>query len=222
MPTTTAVPELGRLLGRLVQAESHSTTSIPLEAAKLAVVSRLFAAAGAAREAHAAGDEPAARACLRHAVWLEAWRALSADVTGQLAAEARARLTAAATAVRMPAGMVGRLLPDDAEQAVIRHRLEAAAIPLERVRPPEHAADWEEALCAAALAVDASWDRLVALVSDEMARVTGREQEILAWRRPRLVLWVLTGAVMLAAALMGLWRGGYLASPPPSVPWGVP
>lgn len=222
MISTTAVPELGRLLGRLVGPEAPSPAAISLDAARLALLSRLFTAAGAARQALATGDEAAARACLRLEVWLDAWRALSVEVTAVVTAAARTRLTAAAATVRLPAARAGRPIHDDAEAALIRHRLEAAGLPLERVPPPEHAADWGDAVRVAALAVDASWERLVAVVTEEMTRVADREQELLAWQRPRLARWVLTAGVLVLAMLLGLWGGGYLTPPPPNLPWGAP
>lgn len=222
MISTTAVPELGRLLGRLVGPEAPSPAAISLDAARLALLSRLFTAAGAARQALATGDEAAARACLRLEVWLDAWRALSVEVTVVVTAAARTRLMAAAAMVRLPAARAGRPIYDDAEEALVRHRLEAAGLPLERVPPPEHAVDWGDAVRVAALAVDASWERLVAVGTEEMTRVADREQELLAWQRPRLARGALTAGVLVLAMLLGLWGGGYLTPPPPNLPWGAP
>lgn len=219
---TGTLPELGPLLGRLVQPDVHLPGGLSLEAARVGLVSRLFAAAGAAREALAGGDAPAARAHLRAAAWLDAWHGLSAEVAEVVVQEARKRLTEAAALVRMPTSTLARYLPGPEESTLIRHRLDAAAIPLERVSPPETADDVAAGMRAAALAVDASWDRLVAVVSEEMTRVTAQEQAILAWQRPRHALWAVTGVVLLAALLAGLWSGGYLTSPPPAAPWGGP
>lgn len=219
---TGTLPELGPLLGRLVRPDLHSSSGLPLEAACAGLLSRLFAAAGAAREAVSAGDTASARAHLRQAVWLDAWHALSAEMAEVVVQETRMRLTDAAATVRMPTSTLARYLPGADEPMLIRHRLDAAAIPLERVSPPETADDWADGVRAAALAVDASWDRLVGVVSEEMTRVAAQEQAILAWRRPRRALWALTGVVLLVALLAGLWSGGYFTSPTPARPWGVP
>lgn len=222
MRLSAGVPELGILLGRLAGPAPEVPAALALDHVRLAWVSRLFAAAGAARQAVGMDDLPAARQCLRHAVWLEAWRALASEVAAAVTATATVRLRQVAAEVRLPVAQLARYLPDRAEEQLILHRLEAAGIPLEQVTPPEAAADWHEGLARAARATDASWDRLRRVVEEEVARTDQRAGAVRAWRRPSAALWGLTGLVLFAAVAIGLWLGGMLAPSPPSHPWGTP
>lgn len=216
------VPELGVLLGGLAAPVPRDTTTLGLDRVRLALVSRLFETAGAARGALVTGDEPAARAALRHAVWLEAWHQVTAQVEEAVVGQVMVRLQNAAVFVHMPPRRLAPYLPDARAREVIRHRLEAAAIPLERVLPPEDVEDWPDGIRRAARALGESWERLEVVVREELALADERVAELHAWRRPTAGLWGLTAAVLLLAVAAGLWIGGFLEHTPQPTSWGAP
>jgi hypothetical protein len=111
---------------------------------------------------------------------------------------------------------------------VIRSRIEAAGIPLERIESPDSAPDVTTALLHAAMALDESWERLGATSLAELASWERDVARVRAWRRNTTVLWIATALAAIAAIALGLSLGGYLPAPGPlgvlqrwfwSLPW---
>jgi len=78
--------------------------------------------------------------------------------------------------------------------------------------------DWQRALAASARRLEAAWMGLVASARVEQDRWKAEIERVKAWRRPALLLWLLTAAVLAVATYLGLVLGGYLPVLPPLRP----
>jgi hypothetical protein len=223
-----SVPELGPLLGRFSSPAPRGPEVLPLDDLRHELLHTLYRYGASARQEQSAGRPEAARARLAHSAWLEAWHHAMEAVAARLLGEIDHRLDAAAAESRMPPRRLAQIRPSAADRQTIRARLDAAGIPLERVAPPEQAADLAEGLLRAAMALDDSWERLERVVVDELTAWDGDVRRVRAWFRPRTTLWAVTVSLLLLAVLLGLSLGGYLPAPGPlrllqqwfwSIPW---
>lgn len=222
------VPEIGPLLGRLATCDPRGPAAFPLDDVRYNLLGGLYARAGLARREMAAGRVDTARHQLSRDAWLADWRGAAATVTQQCLAEIDGRFGAAAAESRMPRRVLERWVPTAEDRLVIRSRIESTGIPLERVRPPETAADWQDGLLRAAMALDESWQRLERAVVAELGDWDGDVTAVRAWRRPSRPLWLLSAMTLALALALGLSLGGYLPAPGPlgtlqrwfwSLPW---
>jgi len=227
-PRVSEVPELGPLLGRFASGLPRGPAAFPLDDLRFRLLGGLYQRAGAARRELEAGQPERALAQLSREAWLELWREAAGATGDRLLAELDRRLAAAREVSRMPPARLAALRPSDADRRTLRARLDAAGIPLERIEPPESAADLRAALLRAAMALDASWDRLGSVAVGELAAWDREVARVRAWRRSRPLLWVITGTTIVIALALGLSLGGYLPAPGPlgalqrwfwSLPW---
>jgi len=224
------LPELGPWLGRLPEMGRRDTTDdFTLDPVRWAMVTELFERADAARDFLVAGDTEGARTALDRAAWLAIWSPVVDDVAERIARALSSRL---ARAARVSAASPRQLEPlalhaDDL--AVLRAKLDAAGIPLERElgRAPARGAEWLAQIRRACHALEASWDELESTARGELA---ARQPAIdrVARSEPRRLAW--WGSIGVAAALagwLGLTLGGYLPAPGWLAPfadwfWGLP
>jgi hypothetical protein len=78
--------------------------------------------------------------------------------------------------------------------------------------------DWQRALAGAARRLESAWMSLAAGARVEQDRWKAEIDRVRAWRRPTLVLWLITAAVLAVATYFGLVLGGYLPVLPPLRP----
>lgn len=222
------VPELGPLLGRLAHPASRGPAALPLDDIRLDLLSALYARRGLAARELVDGKPDLARHQLSRQAWLSVWREAAGRVNARVWERIDLQIAAAAEEARMPAAARDRIRPGEEDRKVTRNRIESAGIPLEQVDPPESAADWEGGLLRAAMALDASWERLERIALEELALHAAAVERVRRWRRPRTGLWAGTGAGLLMVVLLGLSLGGYLPAPGPlaalqrwfwSLPW---
>lgn len=210
------LPELGPLLGRLLAAPAEPSAALAsLEPIRLALLSAIFAKAGAARSQLASGDESAARVSLGPAAWLEVWEQAVTGAARVIIAEQERRLRGAAVRSRYPSKRLTTALPDGEERRLLSGRLSAAGSGLEEavLLLEDSSRPWPEALRRAGGELQAAWDRLTATARQEIDKSERRAAEISSWRRPWTPL-VIAGTVLLASALwVGLMLGGYIAVP---------
>lgn len=223
-----SVPELGPLLGRLSSPAPRGPEQLPLDDLRYQLLESLYRAGATARMEATVGRNDAAQSALAHSAWLTSWRTAVDGAVTRLLAEIDFRFDAAAAQSRMPARALRAAKPSKEDRHAIRARAEAAGIPLERVNPPEQAADRNESLLKAAMALDDSWDRLERVIGEELRSWQADVERVRAWRRPTAALWLITGLVLLLAIGLGLSLGGYLPAPGPlgalqrlfwSLPW---
>ena len=222
------VPELGPSLGRLVEPPPLSAppSLVPLDDIRLQLVTSLFELAGAARAFAAAGDWQSATASLARVAWLSCWEKAVALAASRIAAEANAGLGLAAEESRFPRRHLALLQLSDDDTRSIAARLGSGGAPfvaaLDAVeqagiaagRTPElRARDWREAVSAAARRLESAWLSLEAAARSEQEHWTGEIARVRGWRRSTWPLWLITGAVMMAAGYLGLVLGGYLPVP---------
>jgi len=212
-PTDTAVPELGPLLGRLAHPEPRGPAGFPLDDIRLDLLSALYARTGLARREFADRKPDLARHQLSREAWLVVWQDAARRAADRVLERVDQEVAAAAAESRMPAKALARVAPGDEERRVTRNRISSAGIPLEQIEPPELAAHWEDGLLHAAMALDASWERLERVVLEELAAHAGTVERVRRWRRPRALLWVGSAAGVTLALLLGLSLGGYLPAP---------
>ena len=129
----------------------------------------------------------------------------------------------------MPPAQLASLRPSDADRRTLRARLDAAGIPLERIEAAR--VSGRSAVprsLHAAMALDASWDRLGSVAVGELAAWEREIARVRAWQRSRPLLWIITGIAIVLALALGLSLGGYLPAPGPlgalqrwfwSLPW---
>lgn len=203
------------MLGRFASSAPRGPAAFPLDDLRFGLLSGLYRRAGEARRDLDAGDPARGRSRLSREEWLGLWREAATAAGDRLLAELDRRFDAAAAESRMPAARLAALRPTEADRRTVRTRLEAAGIPLERIEPPESAPDLGAALLHAAMALDASWDRLGAVATAELAAWDREVARVRAWRRSRPLLWAVTAAVLAAALGLGLALGGYLPAPGP-------
>jgi hypothetical protein len=222
-----SVPELGPLLGRLLTPAEPAPDAL-LDELRLELLTTLFAAAGRARTAARQEGTAAARAQLAHAVWLDTFRQTARSAASGTADLIDRRIRDAARVSRMPDRRLAHHLLTPADRETLLHRMTSAGIPLERTPPPEDAEPWAEGLRRSAAALEASWERVVRFVGEELVRGDAVARAVSQWCRSSAPLWILTGALLLLALYLGLVVGGYLPAPGPlaslralwwSLPW---
>jgi len=208
-----SVPELGPLLGRMASPASRGPAELPLDDIRFEMLSALYGRAGLARGELAAGRPDLARHQLGREAWLAVWRDASGRVAARLLEAVDGRFRAAAAESRMPARVLERKGLPAEDRAVIRNRVEACGIGLEEMPPPEDAAEWPAGLLRSAMALDDGWERLEAVVVQELARYAPAVAAVRAWRRPLAPLWAGTALVFAGVVGLGLSLGGYLPAP---------
>lgn len=223
------IPELGPLLGTLVDPPDHDGEEAALDPTRLAMVDAVFARAELARRHLAQGEEAAARAALGSSAWLEVWDAAAARSAATLIERTEQRMREAAAYSRFPASRLAGQLPSAEDRAVLTAKLNAAGMGLEAAAPALDAREeeWDQAARRAAGELEQAWQRLVRTAEDEIGIWDRRIEEIRSWRRPWLPL-VVGGSLALGiGAWLGLVLGGYLPVPGPLRPfaewvWSLP
>lgn len=227
-PRLAEVPELGPLLGRFASSVPRGPAAFPLDDLRFRLLGGLYQRAGAARRDLEGGQPERALAQISRETWLELWREAASATGDRLLAELDRRFAAAREESRMPPAQLASLRPSEADRRTLRARLDAAGIPLERTEAPDSADDLRRALLHAAMALDASWDRLGAVAVGELAAWEREIARVRAWQRSRPLLWFITGSALVLALALGLSLGGFLPAPGPlgvlqrwfwSLPW---
>ena len=223
------IPELGPLLGTLVEPPEHEGEEAALDQTRLAMVDAVFGRAAHARHQLAQGEEETARAALGGSAWLEIWDAAAAQSAATLMERAERRLREAAAYSRFPARRLAALLPSAEDRAVLTAKLNAAGMGLEAAAPALDAGvlEWDQAARRAAGELEQAWQRLVRAAEDEMSIWDRRVEEIRTWRRPWLPLALGGGIALGLGTWLGLVLGGYLPVPGPLRPlaewvWSLP
>jgi hypothetical protein len=208
-----SLPELGPLLGRMASPASRGPAELPLDDIRFELLSALYIRAGLARGEFAAGRPDVARHQLGREAWLAVWRDASGRVAARLLEALDGRFAAAAAESRMPARLLERMGLPREDRDVIRNRIEACGIGLEEMAPPEDTGPWPDGLLRSAMALDDAWERLEAVVVQELARYGPAVEVVRQWRRPLAPLWA--GTVLAVATVLGLGLslGGYLPAP---------
>lgn len=223
------IPELGPLLGSLVEPPDHDGEEAALDPTRLAMVDAVFARAAQARHHLAQGEEETARAALGSSAWLEIWDAAAARSAATLIERTERRMREAAAYSRFPGKRLAALLPTAEDRAVLTAKLNAAGTGLEAAAPALDARgeEWDQAARRAAGELEQAWQRLIRAAEEEVSIWERRIEEIRTWRRPWLPL-ALGGAIALGLGTwMGLVLGGYLPVPGPLRPlaewvWSLP
>jgi hypothetical protein len=210
------LPEFGPALGRLVLPGGVGGLAGLLAPVRVALVTRVLSAAGEARKALAAGDEPAARALLRPAAWAALWDQAAEETAALLTAEVNARIVAAAASARMPAWRAERHRVTPQEHRAMHARLGAVAGELLRTAAGLEVttgAAWSNQALATVRRLESAWGALVAVAERELAEWEPDVQAVAAWKRARWPLWTFSGTVLAVATWLGLVVGGYLPVP---------
>jgi hypothetical protein len=223
------IPELGPLLGTLVEPPDHDGEEAALDQTRLAMVDAVFARAAQARRHLAQGEEETARTALGGSAWLEIWDGAAARSAATLIERTERRMREAAAYSRFPARRLAVQLPSAEDRAVLTAKLNAAGMGLEAAGPALDAwgAEWDQAARRAAGELEQAWQRLVRTAEDEMSIWDRRIEDIRTWRRPWLPLVVGGGIALGLGAWLGLVFGGYLPVPGPLRPfaewvWSLP
>jgi hypothetical protein len=210
------LPELGPLLGRLIEVPAELTPAdAALDAARIQLLTTLFEHAATARELLVRGNSPGARTALGRTTWLETWERAVAEATSAIGAEISQRLRDAAAVSRFRARRLAPLLPGPEDRRVLAARLSAAGIGLEAAVPrlEDPSTPWTDALRRTAGELEAAWEQLVITAHQELSTWDRRATEIRQWKRPWTPL-VVTGLLLLGfATWLGLVLGGYLPAP---------
>lgn len=191
-------PELGPWMGRLTAISGASSPLPGLDEIRLAMVGELFGAAASSL------DGPA---------WLALYRQAADQAATLVTDEIHRRIEAAAVVSGIPRRLLVRRLPDDEDIAIVRHRAEAAGIPLERLANTSSLDDRAGQARKAAAALEDAWDRLEGAMSQELGRWTAVARGVESWRRDPRPLWVITVLAGACALWLGLAIGGYLPAP---------
>jgi hypothetical protein len=242
LPPTSAdawlVPELGPLLGRLVDPPlirgDRGSLDLVLDDIRLDLVTGIFELAGAARSFAASGDRQGAIASLSRVAWLDLWERAVAAAAERLTEVVNAKLGEAAVESRLPTRQLEafRLKPEDVRAITSRLGSGGAGFvsaldALEQTVPGASASgtrgrageeEWQRALAAAARRLEAAWLALAAGAKSEQDRWKAEIDRARAWRRPTWLLWVISVSVLAATIYLGLVLGGYLRVPPPLRP----
>jgi hypothetical protein len=242
LPPTSAdawlVPELGPLLGRLVDPPlirgDRGSLDLVLDDIRLDLVTGIFELAGAARSFAASGDRQGAIASLSRVAWLDLWERAVAAAAERLTEVVNAKLGEAAVESRLPTRQLEafRLKPEDVRAITSRLGSGGAGFvsaldALEQTVPGASASgtrgrageeEWQRALAAAARRLEAAWLALAAGAKSEQDRWKAEIDRARAWRRPTWLLWVISVSVLAATTYLGLVLGGYLRVPPPLRP----
>jgi uncharacterized protein YeaO (DUF488 family) len=210
------VPELGPLLGRLIEVPADLTPGeAALDAARVQMLTTLFEHAGSARELLAHGNVPGARTALGRTAWLGVWERAVADAGSAITAEISHRVREAASVARFPARRLTPLLPGAEERRVLAARLAAAGIGLEAAVPQleDGSIAWSDALRRTAGELEAAWEQLVATAHQELATWDRRATQIRQWKRPWTPLVATRFLLLGSTTWLGLVLGGYLPAP---------
>ena len=237
MPPTSAdawlVPELGPSLGRLVDPPltraDRGSLDLVLDDIRLDLVTGIFELAGAARSFAASGDRQGAIASLSRVAWLDLWERAVVAAAERLAEAVNAKLSEAAIESRLPARQLEafRVKPEDIRAITSRLGSGGAGFvsaldALEQTVPGASASgtrgwagqeEWQRALAAAARRLEAAWLALATGARSEQDRWKAEIDRARAWRRPALLLWLISAFVLAAATYLGLVLGGYLPVP---------
>ena len=223
------IPELGPLLGSLVEPPDHDGVEATLDPIRLAMVDAVFARAAQARRHLAQGEAEAARAGLGSTAWLEIWDDAAARSAATLVERTDRRMREAAAYSRLPARRLAALLPSAEDRAVLTAKLNAAGMGLEAAAPAldTPGKDWDQAARRAAGELEQAWQRLIRAAEDEASIWERRIEEIRTWRRPWFPLAVGGGIALGLGTWIGLVLGGYLPVPGPMRPlaewvWSLP
>ncbi len=223
------VPELGPSLGKLITGTGRAPYGVPLDAARIRLVSRIIDATGEARRLASRDERDAAVLAVGRSVWLESWEEAVADVVDTFAEHVQERILGEASVVRMPRRVRRRLAFADRDRRTLVARLGSAGAglvaALDRMNARGlHAVDatalerdvmesWQEALLTVASRLEASWIALEEGLEAEARhwdQVTGA---IGRWRKPLWPVFLVGGFALVVAAWLGLVLGGYLRSP---------
>jgi hypothetical protein len=235
---TWLVPELGPSLGRLVEPpllrSERGSLDLVLDDIRLDLVTGIFELAGAARSFAASGDRQGAIASLSRVAWLGLWERAVAASAERLAEIVNARLKEAATESRLPARQLEtfRLKTEDVRAIASRLGSGGAGFvgALDSLEQTLHGAaasgsrgaagqeDWQRALATAARRLESAWMSLAAGARVEQDRWMAEIERVRTWRRPTLLLWLLSAVVLAVATYLGLVLGGYLPVLPPLRP----
>lgn len=218
------IPELGPLLGTLVEPADSAAGDGVLEPIRLAMVGAMFERAGRARKLAAAGDDTGARTALGPRVWLQAWDDAAERSATTLALQIDRQMRESASYSRFPRKRLLQQLPSADDRRVLAARLSAAGLGLESAAPTLETpgAEWQQAQRQTAGELEQAWLRLVRTAHEELAHWEGRSQAIRAWRRPWGPLLFGGGAALALTTWIGLLLGGYLPIPDalrPAVEW---
>lgn len=219
------IPELGPLLGRLAVPQGSASGLVPLDDIRLRLVTELFELAGAARAFAREGDMSSAVQSLNRHGWLAAWERAVDAAAQRVAERIDARLTSAATESRFPPKRLAAALLTDEERRGIAVRIgvggallveeldtmEATVRQASRSAAPAEA--WRAAVTGVARRLESAWASLEEAAAREEAAWQEDVAELRAWRRPRLVLWAITAAVIGLALYLGLMLGGFVQVP---------
>ncbi len=235
---TWLVPELGPSLGRLVEPpllrSERGSLDLVLDDIRLDLVTGIFELAGAARSFAASGDRQGAIASLSRVAWLGLWERAVAASAERLAEIVNARLKEAATESRLPARQLETVRLKTEDVRAIASRLGSGGAgfvgALDSLEQTLHGAaasgsrgaagqeDWQRALATAARRLESAWMSLAAGARVEQDRWMAEIERVRTWRRPTLLLWLLSAVVLAVATYLGLVLGGYLPVLPPLRP----
>ena len=233
-----SVPELGPSLGRLIDPPGSRTDrgslDLILDDIRLELVTGIFELAGAARSFAVSGDRQGAISSLSRVAWLGLWERAVAASAQRLADVVNARLREAALESRLPRSRLDGFLLTAEDVRAIASRLGSGGAgfvgALDALEQTVHGAaasgsrgragheEWEQALAAAARRLESAWMGLAAGARSEQDRWKVEIERARSWRRPTLVVWLISAAVLAAATYLGLILGGYLRVPPPLRP----
>lgn len=193
-------------MGRLTAISGPNSPLPGLDDIRLAMVGELFDAAAEVRNggADSALDPP---------TWLAVYRKAAQQAASLITGEIHRRLEAATMVSGIPRRLLLRRLPNEEDIAIVRHRAEAAGIPLERLASASPLEDLPGQARRAAAALLDAWDRLEQAMTEELGRWTVVARGIESWRRDPRPLWVTTVLAGVFAIWLGLAIGGYLPAP---------
>ena len=223
------IPELGPLLGTLVEPAGSGAEDTALDQVRLSMVDALFDRAGTARRLLASGDDAGARSALGPRVWVGIWEDAAERGAAAVAQGIDRRIRQSADYSRYPRKRLLQQLPSEEDRRILAARLSAAGIGLESAAPvlESPGAEWQEAQRRMAGELEQSWHRLVHAAHEELAYWERKSQAIRAWRRPWWPLLLGGSAAMALSTWLGLMLGGYLPVPDPLRPvadwiWSLP
>ncbi|HXV87073.1 MAG TPA: hypothetical protein VD793_10250 [Gemmatimonadales bacterium] len=223
------IPELGPSLGKLVTGTGRRPGGMSLDAARIALVTKIIERAGEARRLAANDERAAAIAALGRDTWLSAWEETVTAIGQVLLTRARERLAAEAVTSRMPRRRRRALVPGESEWRAVAARLGAsgaglipaldkldALAPGAREATPAGRADleaWQEALRAAARRMEEAWLALEDAVERESGVWERLANAVASWRPS---VWPVVAVVVVALVLavgLGLVWGGVVPAP---------
>lgn len=219
-----SIPELGPLMGRLAEPP-RTAAGAPLDDVRLALATRVFELAGAARAFCEVDDVVSAVQSLSRQGWLTAWEAAVDGAARHLADRLDFRLRSAASESRLPGRRLRQELLSEAERRGIGVRIGSggwalvdaldameARAPL-APRSPQGFAAWCAALAEVARKLDSAWRGLEAAAAAELDAWGEDVGRVRSWRRSRWPLWAVTAVVLGVALWVGLVLGGFVPAP---------